>query len=304
MGCRRYWRGHGLWSPESVEVLAPVQDLDPIQPTAPQVLAPVQPTVHQDDDRVDIPAETTHHVDLGDGLHTPKNDPIHCTMVSNLYALILCFFNIKATHLDMINHWIFSLQSLSSFVPDCENGLKPVIGMSFDSLDEVEGFYKTYAHTCGFSVRIGSQGKKDDVVEHKRFVCSREGFTKRRVESSKQKKHFETRCGCNARIYVRLGQDKTYFIASFIEEHNHGLVSPDKIPFLRSNRTISERAKTTLFTCHKASIGTSQAYRLLQVSDCQTRGHRAGHVTKFKGLSPSYLLFILFISCLSRLNRR
>ncbi|PVH65630.1 hypothetical protein PAHAL_1G042300 [Panicum hallii] len=146
--------------------------LDPIQPTAPQVLAPVQPTVHQDDDRVDIPAETTHHVDLGDGLHTPKNDPIHCTM------------------------------SLSSFVPDCENGLKPVIGMSFDSLDEVEGFYKTYAHTCGFSVRIGSQGKKDDVVEHKRFVCSREGFTKRRVESSKQKKHFETRCGCNARIYV------------------------------------------------------------------------------------------------------
>jgi hypothetical protein len=37
---------------------------------------------------------------------------------------------------------------------------------------------------------------------------------------------------------------------------------------------------------------------------CQTRGHRAGHVTKFKRLSPSYLLFILFISCLSRLNKR
>jgi hypothetical protein len=64
-----------------------------------------------------------------------------------------------------------------------------------------------------------------------------------------------------------LGQDKRYYIASFVEEHNHGLVSPDKIPFLRSNRTICQRAKTTLFTCHKASIGTSQAYRLLQVSD-------------------------------------
>jgi hypothetical protein len=38
--------------------------------------------------------------------------------------------------------------------------------------------------------------------------------------------------------------------------------------------------------------------------DCQTRGHRAGHVTKFKRLSPSYLLFISFISYLSRLNRR
>jgi hypothetical protein len=152
-------------------------------------------------------------------------------------------------------------------VPDCESSIKPVVGMTFDSLDEVEKFYKTYAHECGFSVRIGAQGKKSDVIEHKRFVCSREGFTKRRSEPSKQKKLFETRCGCNARIYVRLGHDNKYYIVSFVEEHNHGLVSPDKIPFLRSNRTISQRAKTTLFTCHKASIGTSQAYRLLQVSD-------------------------------------
>jgi hypothetical protein len=68
-------------------------------------------------------------------------------------------------------------------------------------------------------------------------------------------------------IYVRLGQDGRYYVASFVEEHNHGLVSPDKKPFLRSNRTISQRVKTNLFTCHKASIDISQAYRLLQVSD-------------------------------------
>jgi hypothetical protein len=66
---------------------------------------------------------------------------------------------------------------------------------------------------------------------------------------------------------VRLNQDRRYYIASLVEEHNHGLVSADKIPFLRSNHTICQRAKTTLFTCHKASIGTSQAYRFLQVSD-------------------------------------
>jgi hypothetical protein len=146
---------------------------------------------------------------------------------------------------------------MSWFVPNCEKILKWVVGMTFDSLEEVEEFYKTYAHGCGFSVRIGAQGKKSDVVEHKRFVCSREEFTKRKTEPSKQKKLFETRCGCNARIYVRLSLDKRYYIASFVEEHNHGLVSPDKTPFLRSNRTVSQRAKTTLFTCHKASIGTS-----------------------------------------------
>jgi hypothetical protein len=130
------------------------------------------------------------------------------------------------------------------------------------SLDEVKEFYK-YAHESGFLVRIGSQAKKSDVVENKRFVCSREGFTKQCAEPNMQKKHSETRCGYNARIYVRLGQDGRYYIASFVEEHNHGLVLPDKKPFLRSNCTISQRAKTTLFTCYKASIGTSQAYILL-----------------------------------------
>jgi hypothetical protein len=90
------------------------------------------------------------------------------------------------------------------FVPDCENILNLVVGMTFDSLEEVEEFYKSYTHECVFSVRIGAQGKKSDVVEHKRFVCSSERFTKRKVEPSKQKKVFETRCGCNARIYVRL----------------------------------------------------------------------------------------------------
>jgi hypothetical protein len=54
--------------------------------------------------------------------------------------------------------------------------------MSFDSLDELEGFYKTYEHECGFSVHLGAQGKKNDVVKHKRIVCSREGFTRRRAK--------------------------------------------------------------------------------------------------------------------------
>jgi hypothetical protein len=46
------------------------------------------------------------------------------------------------------------------FVPDCENILNLVVGMTFDSLEEVEEFYKSYTHECGFSVRIGAQGKK------------------------------------------------------------------------------------------------------------------------------------------------
>jgi hypothetical protein len=77
----------------------------------------------------------------------------------------------------------------------------------------------------------------------------------------------ETRCGCETHIYFKLGNDKKYRIASMVEHHNHGLVSSNKRYLLRSNRHVNERAKSTLFNYHKASIGTSQTYRLLHVSE-------------------------------------
>jgi hypothetical protein len=112
----------------------------------------------------------------------------------------------------------------------------------------------------------------DGQIANKRFLCSRNGFNKSNDDkpnapTKKKKKRAVKRCGCDANIYVKLGADKKYHISSFVEEHNHTLVSPDKTPFLHSNRVVSQRAKNTLFTCHKASIGTSLAYRLLQVTD-------------------------------------
>jgi len=56
---------------------------------------------------------------------------------------------------------------------------------------------------------------------------------------------------------VKFGIDKKYKIVSMVEEHSHGFVSPDKRHLLRSNWRVSERTKSTLFNCHKASIGTS-----------------------------------------------
>jgi hypothetical protein len=150
-------------------------------------------------------------------------------------------------------------------VSNCDDEFRPVIEMLFDSLEAVEELYKTYVHECGFVVRIGA-----DMVENKRFLCTRQGFLKKKstegvaapkvVPSEKTKKpkvRSETRCGCNTQIYVKLGLDRRYYITLMVEQHNRGLVSPDKIPFVRSNHSINQRIKTALFTCHKASIGTS-----------------------------------------------
>nr|XP_040253671.1 protein FAR1-RELATED SEQUENCE 5-like [Aegilops tauschii subsp. strangulata] len=103
-------------------------------------------------------------------------------------------------------------------------------------------------------------------------MCNREGFKSKDIKEindplRKRRKQTDTRCGCDAHIFVKLCGENTYKIDSWIEHHVHGLVSPDKRHLIRSNRRVSERAKNTLYTCHKASIGTSQAYRLLQVSE-------------------------------------
>jgi hypothetical protein len=84
-------------------------------------------------------------------------------------------------------------------------------------------------------------------------------------KNTKKLKRKETRCGCDARIFVKRTSDNKYIIASFVEHHNHGLVTPSKHHLIRSDRRVNEKAKQTLYSCHKASIGTSQAFRLLHV---------------------------------------
>jgi hypothetical protein len=147
-----------------------------------------------------------------------------------------------------------SVFQFSSFVPDCKYELKPVVGMAFDSLEAVEEFYKTYAHEVEFVVRIGPEMKVLDRIENKRFYCTRQGFMRKKSnilpseKLRKPKMQSETRCGCNAHIYVKLGPENKYYITSMVEQHNHGLVSLDKTSFLSSKRSISQRVKNNLFT--------------------------------------------------------
>lgn len=68
-------------------------------------------------------------------------------------------------------------------------------------------------------------------------------------------------------ITVKRMEGGTYSIIYFQEEHTHEFVTPSKQHLIKSNRQVSQRAKTTLFTCHAASIGTSGAFRLLRIGE-------------------------------------
>ena len=136
------------------------------------------------------------------------------------------------------------------------------MGMAFEGLEALEKFYKAYAHESGFGVRIGQQKKIDNkVVRTKRFMCNREGFKSKDSKEiddplKKRRKQTNTRCGCDAHIFVRLCGDNTYKIDSWVEHHVHGLVSPNKRHLIRSNRTVSERAKNTLYTCQHWNLSS------------------------------------------------
>ncbi|XP_044325979.1 uncharacterized protein [Triticum aestivum] len=67
-------------------------------------------------------------------------------------------------------------QEGSLYKPQCDEELKPKVGMLFDDIGSVMEFYKTYAHHVGFGVRLGQQKIVDNVLLWKRFLCAKEGF--------------------------------------------------------------------------------------------------------------------------------
>jgi len=85
------------------------------------------------------------------------------------------------------------------------------------------------------------------------------------VASEKRYEKRITRCGCEAMLVIKRTDYCKYTVIRFEEDHTHALVTPSKQQFIRSNRKVTLHTKHTLFTCHKASIGTSQAYRYLRV---------------------------------------
>ncbi|KAL6606177.1 hypothetical protein ACP70R_041830 [Stipagrostis hirtigluma subsp. patula] len=164
----------------------------------------------------------------------------------------------------------------SSCTPECDEEMKPAKGMEFESLDDAEVFYRLYAIKVGFDVRVGQSRKVDGIAVWKRFYCNKEGERSSEKEEapkimdiSTQKRNTRiVRCGCEAKVTVTRTPDNRYIYSDFVERHTHALVTtPARKQFLKANRKVSDKVKNSLLTCHKASIGTSAAYRLLRVSE-------------------------------------
>ncbi|WRX19779.1 FAR1 DNA binding domain - like 10 [Theobroma cacao] len=118
-----------------------------------------------------------------------------------------------------------------------------ILSLEFDDLEDVYKFYKAYACAMGFGVRKGScKRNKDGIEVMKHFACSKEGHRAEKwekLENRVREAKRSSRTDCKANIRVILNKETGKWYVSHCElEHNHQMVNPAQICFIRSNRQI------------------------------------------------------------------
>lgn len=91
----------------------------------------------------------------------------------------------------------------------------PSSGLEFGTANEAYQFYKVYAESTGFRVRIGQlfRSKNDGSITSRRFVCSKEGF------------QHPSRLGCGAFMRIKRQDSGSWIVDRFQKEHNHDLLA-------------------------------------------------------------------------------
>ncbi|KAL9681653.1 hypothetical protein QQ045_013440 [Rhodiola kirilowii] len=160
------------------------------------------------------------------------------------------------------------------WTPQCLEDKRPFLGQKFDSLNGAITFYNDYASVCGFSVRLGTEKKsKDGTVRLKQLVCHKQGFYRNENaatvdtlndSNAKERNRAVTRCGCHARMNVRLVDGLKFAVYSFEERHNHYLASTVGQKFLRINRCLTYDQQDLLVCCSNVNVGASSAFRIMK----------------------------------------
>ncbi|XP_026383807.1 protein FAR1-RELATED SEQUENCE 5-like [Papaver somniferum] len=137
-----------------------------------------------------------------------------------------------------------------------------IIGRTFKSDDDAYEFYNAYARTVGFSMRkqSASKTKADKEVMGRIFCCLGEGEREKHPRGTPTKPRALTRTGCMARMQIRINDDETYSIVSFVTEHNHELSSQDKVHLLRSQRKIQPAQATLINNMVSAGFGATRIF--------------------------------------------
>ncbi|XP_028097077.1 protein FAR1-RELATED SEQUENCE 5-like [Camellia sinensis] len=146
-------------------------------------------------------------------------------------------------------------------------GWKPKLGMPFDSEQAAYDFYNNYGGKVGFSIRksYAHKNKQTKEITSRIFVCYKEGT--RGIDKRDPLVKFptqEVRCGCGARLSIKLDRNLGKYVAiDFVEHHNHDLVRQECVHMLPSQRKISTTQAIEVELASESVIPLRSAYELL-----------------------------------------
>ena len=93
------------------------------------------------------------------------------------------------------------------------------------------------------------------------MLCNREGKREESDSDKTERPHLESRVGCKAMIYFRRQKDGLYKVTVFQEAHNHALVSPKSMMFMKQNRNMTSIQKNFAVKVARLKIGPVRAFR-------------------------------------------
>ncbi|XP_028064308.1 protein FAR1-RELATED SEQUENCE 5-like [Camellia sinensis] len=123
-----------------------------------------------------------------------------------------------------------------------------VFEMTFDSEENGERFFNSYAKVKGFSIRRDQLYKdKNNMVISRNWVCSKEGHRQSKYLEIKERKREPkqlTKVGCRACFCIKYNRRTSkYEMNEFFKEHNHSMIRPLGVQFLRSHRNVTSADK-------------------------------------------------------------
>ncbi|RYQ79578.1 hypothetical protein Ahy_Scaffold5g107804 [Arachis hypogaea] len=87
---------------------------------------------------------------------------------SNQVAKFWCNLDSNMVYYGMISVYF-------QFLCDVDEQLVPKVGMTFNTLEEAEKFYKDYSKLAGFSTKIRNKNKKENEIKNQLITYTREG---------------------------------------------------------------------------------------------------------------------------------
>ncbi|KAL9686623.1 hypothetical protein QQ045_031016 [Rhodiola kirilowii] len=191
-----------------------------------------------------------------------------------------------------------SVNGRNCWIPKCPDELKPHVGMTFPNLEKAVLFYKEYARITGFVVRLAMSNSSAGIITIKYLVCQTEGFKRKskvvdtvNTGDHNSRSRRDTRCGCQARIQLNIGEGGRYRVYFFEESHNHSLESDIGKQFLTSHREMSLIDKQLVIECGKVRIGATKTH-YIRKELCGGFMNMGATVTDYKNFKRDLKLYI------------